>query len=419
MGLDRFPVIAAEVAKAPPCESVCLAVGPQRSLVINGKHLASTYDRTAEAETQALTIPKDATEAWVYGHALGDCIAQLLLRGQTRTDLTEDDRTKLEKVHVVVMSRSITKVVAEFDKCTWLDSPRVELHLARDLDRVHTPFCVSPVEMFHCDEDAEPLRDRLTILLNAEFNETNMAARRHIELAQYEANKPAIEKDGFVTRLFAGEGLPAIVIGGGPTLSESYDWIRERADLHTIICASTALWPLMRAGIVPDVVMVIDPAPDIAKHFRGLDLTPLKDSTLVYIPSTFPEVVRLWTGPRACASIVMGHDGDLFSGGTVAHSAVDLACRMGAREVHLLGLDFSYPGDASHVDGARSPFLVAGQSQAWREKTTNGLGERVTTSAEMVQYRRVAEDMIRERPGVKFYKRGRRGVPLAGAEWAD
>jgi hypothetical protein len=416
MGLDRWPTIAAEVAEAPPCESVCLApVATQRTLIVNGKHLTSAHNRTGEAETQALTIPKDATEAWVYGHALGDCVAQLLLRGQA----DGDTRRKLDKVHVVVMARSVTKVVAEFDKCTWMDSPRVELRLARDLDRVHTPFCVSPVELFHCDEDAEPLRDRLTILLNAEFNETNLQARRHVELAQYEENKPVIERDGFVNRYFQSLGPDTIVIGGGPSLSEQYDWIKERAQTHNIIAASTALWPLMRAGIVPDVVMVIDPAPDIAKHFRGLDLSPLKDSVLVYIPSTFPEVVRLWPGPRACATIVVGHPGDLFSGGTVAHSAMDLACKSGAQRVYMAGLDFSYPGNASHVDGARSPFLVSGQTQAWRETTTNGLGQRVTTSAEMVQYRRVAEDMIRERPEVKFYKLGKQGVPLAGAEWVE
>lgn len=416
MKLDRWPAIAQSVAKAPPLDSVCLApIGTQRTLVINGKHISSSHDRTGEAESQAMTIPKDAKEAWVYGHAMGDCIAQLLLRGQQ----PGDERAKLERVHVVIMSRSITKVVTEFDDCTWMDSPRVDIVLARDLARVQTPFCVSPVELFHCDEDAEPLRDRLTILLNAEFNETNLQARRHIELAQYEENKAAIEADGFVTRLFQdGEGLPAIVIGGGPSLSDSYAWIAERANTHSIICASTALWPLVRAGITPDIVMVIDPASEIAKHFRGLDLSPLKDATLVYIPSTFPEVVRNWQGPRACATIVMGHPGDLFSGGTVAHSMMDLACKMGARTVYLAGLDFSYPGDASHVDGARAPFLVAGQSQGWREKTRNGLGERVTTSAEMMQYSRIAEDMIAERPTVEWFKMGRQGVPLKGAAWA-
>lgn len=413
MKLDRWPSIAAEVAAAPPVYSVCLAPTRQRTLIINGRHLSSGWNRTEEGEQQAATIPKDATEAWVYGHAMGDCIAQLLLRGQR----PGDERSKLERVHVVIMSRSITKVVTEFDGCTWTSSPRVELHLARDIDNVRRPFCVSPLEVHQCDEDSEHLRARLAVILNADFNEMNLQARRHIELEQYEQNKPLIEADGSVTKLFETCTLPSIVIGGGPSLASCYDWISERASSHRILCASTVLRPLTAAGIRPDVVVISDPSKDIERHFDGIDLDALATTTLVYIPTVYPTVPVFWKGPRVCARVYVHHEGDLFSGGSVVHAATDLAVKMGSRDVTFCGLDFCYPGDRSHVEGAPQPYPVAGASQAWRETTRNGLGERVTTSLEMLQYKVMLADYVKTRPEVQFWKMGRQGVTVDGVEW--
>lgn len=415
--LERWPEVAAEVKEAP-APNFCLAQTAQRTLLIGGRHLTSGFNRTGEAEQQAATIPKTATEAWVYGHALGDCITQLLMRGCS----ANDERAKLDKVHVVVMSRGITQVVRGFDGGKWMAwarNPRVELHMARDIGDVRRPFCVSPVEVHQCDEDAERLRARIMAILNVEFNEINLQARRKVELEQYEANKPTIESCGFVDRLYDTSTLPAIICGGGPTLAESYDWVRDRADSHVIIAASTALKPLMGAGIRPDIIVVIDPAADIWKHFDGVDLDALVNARLVFIPSCHPKVVAAWKGLLSCAAVTVHHPGDLFSGGSVVHAATDLAVKMGARHVYFCGLDFCYPGDRSHVDGAANPFEVAGKSQAWREKTTNGLGERVTTSAEMMQYAAALEDYVKAHPGVAFRKRGKRGLPLHGVKWDD
>lgn len=413
MKLDRWPDIAAEIAKAPQLDSVCLAPTAQRTLIINGRHLTSGWNRTEEGEQQAATIPKDATEAWVYGHALGDCIAQLLLRGQR----PDDERSKLERVHVVIMSRAITKVVSELDACTWTASPRVTVHLAREIDDVRRPFCISPLEVHQCDEDAEHLRARLAVILNAGFNKMNLEARRSIELGQYEKNKPLIEADGSVEKLFGTSSLPSIIVGGGPSLSSCYDWIRASADTHWVVAATTALRPLAAAGITPDIAIVVDPSKDIERHVEGLDLAALSTTTLVYIPSTYPTVVAEWKGPRVCAHVHVNHDGDLFSGGSVVHAATDLAVKMGARDVTFCGLDFCYPGERSHVDGAPQPYQVAGDSQAWRETTKNGLGEKVTTSAEMLQYKIMLADYVKLHPEVKFYKMGKQGVTVPGVEW--
>jgi len=408
MGLDRWPSIAEELKNAPGPNNVMLAMSPQRTLVINGLHLTSGYDRTKEAQIQAAMVPADAEEAWVYGVGMGDTITQLLMRETTK------------KLHVVIPSRSIAKAAFQFDRHGWLDSPRVELHLAKDVG-MKEPFCCSPVEVRFADDDAVHVRDKIAIALNVEFNEFNMAARYEVEMAQLRENKAQIDASFPLKALTDSyTQKAAIIVGGGPSLSGFYDWIKTRQESNAVvIAASTALWPLMRAGVVPDVVVCIDPAPVMTKHFRGLDLDKLSGTWLLYIPTVYPEVVARWKGPKVCANVNLRDDSDLYCGGSVVHSATDLGVKIGCTEVFLVGVDLSYPGGVSHADGAKNPYLVTGPTQQWRTKTKNGLGEEVITDEALQQYRVKMEEYIARKPDVSFYKLGRQGVTIKGAEWFD
>ncbi len=43
----------------------------------------------------------------------------------------------------------------------------------------------------------------------------------------------------------------------------------------------------------------------------------------------------------------------------------------------------------------------------------------MTTTSKLIHYRRMLERYIEAFPGIRFYKRGRAGVPLEGATWLD
>ncbi len=132
-----------------------------------------------------------------------------------------------------------------------------------------------------------------------------------------------------------------------------------------------------------------------------------------------PEVVAEWKGPKICVTVNLGPGSDLFCGGSVAHAATDLAVKIGCKSVYLVGVDLSYPGGVSHVDGAKNPYLVTGPTQAWRSISKNGLGEDVLTDEALQQYRVKMEEYISRTPDAKFYKLGRQGVTIKGAEWLD
>lgn len=116
--------------------------------------------------------------------------------------------------------------------------------------------------------------------------------------------------------------------------------------------------------------------------------------------------------------------GELFCSGTVTHAAIDLGVKMGTREMTLFGVDFCFPRQHSHVDGASMRQEVPRQrtvsspvgGSTW---VLNGHGERVPTETNMVGYLRDLEAFVSAHPDITFLKAGRDGATLQGARWID
>jgi hypothetical protein len=162
-------------------------------------------------------------------------------------------------------------------------------------------------------------------------------------------------------------------------------------------------------------VIIIDGAPEMVRHFDSLDSLPnCSQMPLIYDPGTAHEVLTMWPGPRY-VTMAEG-DGDLWAAGTVTHSAMDFAVKVGAREVTLVGFDCCFPSKQSHVSGAGIPTAVP---EKWHQWAVDGNGNKVAAANNFNIYRRYAEDYIREHADVKWFKRGRAGLPIAGAAWAD
>ncbi len=395
-----------DLRNAPSCGSVFLGAA-QHTLSIEGLQLTSFVDRKAEAVIQASAVPADATEAWIYGPALGDTVRELL------------KRDALQHLHVVVMSRRVTKASFGWEKPAWLADQRVRLHLAKDVLEAKGPFVVSPAEMRLADEDAIPLRDRVTVEVNRDITERQMQAQISVELEQFKENKWALDVDPRVLDLFTEKTTRrGVVIAAGPTLKDHYKWAHVASTGSIIVTGTTALKPLLAADLIPNYVVVIDPSPVMMAHLDGVDMDRLKHTTLVYVPSVFPDILKAWKGPRYKAQAMYGAEGnDLFSGGSVVHSCTDLAVRLGCPEVYLIGADFCYPGDSTHVEGSEQAKPV--QNATWMPSTVNGLGQRVPTREGLLAFRVALEEYVALHPETKFYKLGRSGVPVAGMEWCN
>ena len=105
----------------------------------------------------------------------------------------------------------------------------------------------------------------------------NAAARRRFAapyLLNTLRNLPAIVSGSDVRALAdAFRGIPAIVVGAGPSLDRSIAELRDIAGRALIISTDTAVRPLLNAGVTPPLAVGLDPGAANAQHFKLLPNT--------------------------------------------------------------------------------------------------------------------------------------------------
>lgn len=393
----RFPAVAQQLLAAPPIAYV-MSDTPAPVPVVNGVQLASGYSLKRQAICQAGKVSPEHPQCWLYGIGMGALPRVLLQRPEL-------------KLGVVIMNLSVTRMVMDTtDQRDWLENERLlGMVYASQIKKAYGPFASCHADVRLADEGALPLRDRVMATLNHTFNMERFEANREADMKHVIANQAHVATDLDAARDVKKLGRPCIVVAGGPSGSAYYEWIRdEQAKGALIICTGTALNPFQRIGITPDYVCTIDPDPTQIGYFQGMDTTALAGSTLVYDPTVNPDIVEFWGGPRMVCT-------GLFAAGTVTHVAMSLAVELGAPDIYLVGCDFCYPGNKSHLEGGLMNYTVEGIE--WRPRTVNGLGEWVTTDNAMAQYHRFAEDYIEAHKEARWWKLGKQGVTLAGAEW--
>jgi hypothetical protein len=408
----RFPKVLAALAAERPLTASVVEAGCA-TLLIEGRQLTSAYDRQAEAELQASRIDAESREATVYGVALGDLPRVLLAR------------PRLERLRVVMLDVAVvaTTLAHEVDH-DWALDPRVEVVLGVDETAVRTPYAVAPVSLALADLGAARIRDAIWLSLVAPFQALKYGEREAASEAAIAANGEIFRTDPDVRLTFAThKDGRALIAAAGPTLSENLSFVREQREGAVLIAVTTALRPLFHAGLRPDFTVVIDPHPDIAAHFVGLAPEWMAAVPLVYVPCVHPDVLKAWQGPRYGAYLQqpryqalarVNPRGTLYCSGTVAHTAVDLAVRMGCAEVVLLGTDFAYVNGRSHATGAAHERNAPSTAESW---VVSGDGQRVASNLAFVGFLRDLEGYIAAHPSVRFRSRSRRGARIAGTTW--
>ena len=160
------------------------------------------------------------------------------------------------------------------------------------------------------------------------------------------------------------EDVPAIVVSAGPSLNKNIQDLKKAVGKACIIATDTAMKPLLNAGIVPDLFVIVDGLkPAILFEHKDISKTAMLTMTGVSIPS-----MQLHKGKKFfyynggsfeseilfALSRKMGQDRTLPNiptGGSVATSAYSFGIQMGAKTVILVGQDLAMTGNKTHADG--------------------------------------------------------------------
>jgi hypothetical protein len=412
----RWPKVADEIdaAEAPEAELVegesagCSGFTAR----VRGLQLTSAYDRLVEAHLMAERIPSGSREATVYGLGLGDLVRDVLARHE------------LEVVRLVLFDPGLVKLgLALGGDADWLDDPRIELAWARDEAGLCTPFAVVPPALQLAEDRALALRDAVGAKLQAGFAADHWQERLVVIEGHIRSNEVLVAADGDVGSVFGrSPGGRAVVVGPGPTLVEHLEELRDFAAGAELVVISTALEPVLAAGLVPDFVVMIDSHSIVP--FTSERAAALAHVPLVYVPDVQRSTLEAWPGPRLVgylrrprfAALAARYPrAELWTAGTVAHSAVDLAVKLGAADVALFGLDFSYPGGVSHSPG--TPDYEARRGADQGRTLVNGLGVRVPSDPNLIAYLRDLEAFVRQNPSVSFTRAGRDAATVEGVSW--
>ena len=246
---QRWPAVWQAIQNCTPYPNTALVEDtPEQTLVINGLHLTSAYNRQQEAELQSQLVPEDAVSACIYGFALGDLARELLKR-----------KTLKELVVVLLAPEVVHWSLKHFDHSDWLNDARVTLKLAQDERQLRLPFCVAPACLRLANDVSTKLKDQIMIELNRVCLQRYFHNMAHEFEKHINDNIDFCKSDNDVALLFnTRKDAQAVIIAGGPTAEEQFDWVKQHRSELLVISVNTAVIPLQQVNITPDIVVVVD-----------------------------------------------------------------------------------------------------------------------------------------------------------------
>ncbi len=152
--------------------------------------------------------------------------------------------------------------------------------------------------------------------------------------------------------------IPAIIVSAGPSLNKNIKELKKAKNKAFIIAVDTAVRPLVNAGIIPDLYVIVDGK----KPLYLLEFEEAKQIPLMASLSSAKDILEFHTGKKiffnegiTIANNLINMNGMFFysvaCGGSVACSAFSLAYKMGFSTIILVGQDLALTGNKTHADG--------------------------------------------------------------------
>ncbi|MFD2168135.1 motility associated factor glycosyltransferase family protein [Thalassotalea euphylliae] len=379
------------------------------TVVINNIQLTSNYDRLSEAKLLVEQVDDNHSPVFVFGLGLGDHINRLIEVYPQR------------EIKVCITNFKTASVSLSAVEHPWITHQNVQLLNANVVKQIPDDFVALVSELILADAENEQLRDNIFAELDErskdkltyEKNFNNLVALNEFNM---------LESGDFTALLSKYSGnQKAYIAAAGPSLEEHLYWLEKEQDNILLIAVDTAVPALIARNIVPDIIVMIDQHTHL--FLENVDKGKMHRASLVYFPTANNNFVEQWSGDKYCAygntrdyNVVNASNPKprLFSAGSVIHPTVDLAAQFGAKEIVLLGTDFSFINDKSH---AAMPINIytddeIANTNHWIE---NGMGTKNRTLANYRTYLRELEKYIAKKSHIRFFNGSEQSAKIEGA----
>ncbi|MFZ7103240.1 MAG: motility associated factor glycosyltransferase family protein [Peptococcaceae bacterium] len=153
--------------------------------------------------------------------------------------------------------------------------------------------------------------------------------------------------------------FPAFIIANGPSLDKNIQELKKIEDKGLIICTESAIIPLMKNGIKPHILTIIERTENTYKfHFKNIKYP--EDMTLLSLAIVDQQVYPSFSGAKIpifrnleainqWLNKYLGDGSSLDAGANVSHLALEIAAYLGAGPIVFVGQDYAYgPEGATH-----------------------------------------------------------------------
>lgn len=151
------------------------------------------------------------------------------------------------------------------------------------------------------------------------------------------------------------QDAPAIIVGAGPSLNKNIQELKKSKNKSFIIATDSAILALLKNGIIPDVLITIDPHKPLELFVDAITT----ELPYVVCMQTRYEVMELHRGKKiffAAEAVTIDiykkynrFISTLYSGGSVACNAFSLARFLEFKNIVLIGQDLAFTGNEKHV----------------------------------------------------------------------
>jgi hypothetical protein len=351
------------VLKAASRGNIVRSAAGAPALEIDGATLGAVGDLRSRERTLAEIAEQKGVVVVVFGIGLGHTVRELAARTKAKIIVFEPDPGVLRRV------------------LEWGPSDLVGVPIASDLvdfsvlwsaatsNKAKVVLVCTPGYEQRYPEAVRDLEATLRRLVsNVQINENTYFYRARLWLEDIFRNLPrAVLATPFMALEDRYRGVPAFIVGAGPSLDKNGELLREAAKKGIVIAVNTSAPALARLGVVPQVLACIesiDLSADIAR-IPFLDQV-VRAFSLSGHPANFaagsraPDEARPPTGPllpifENIASFeplvrLFGHRG-LPVGASVTTAAFSLADRLGCDPIVLVGQDLAFTENQVYARG--------------------------------------------------------------------
>jgi hypothetical protein len=340
------------VLAAAPRGNIVRVNGGASSLDVDGATLGASGDLRSRERTLEEIAEQGSTVVVVFGLGLGHTVRELAARTKAKILVFEPDPGVLRRV------------------LEWGPSDLAGIPIASDLvdfsvlwssaasSRAKAVLVRTPgYELQYPDALRELEATLRRLVSNVQINEHTFFYRARVWLEDIFRNLPHAKSAPFMALEDRYRGVPAFIVGAGPSLDKNGELLREAAKKGIVIAVNTSAPALARLGVVPQVLACIESI-DLSKNLAQVPF--IDDVVRAFSLSGHPANFATGKGPllptfENIASFeplvrLFGCRG-LAVGASVTTSAFSLADRLGCDPIVLVGQDLAFTENQVYATG--------------------------------------------------------------------